>query len=63
LDDAVLHPGGVALHAALGGNFDDIDFVEQAEALQEGTVGQVSGKIAMALLKIDARDIAAQCLA
>src|SRR6059036_3333895 len=56
----LVDPVCVALQAALGRDLDDIDFIQQAEALQERTVGQVSGKVPIALLEVGAQDIAAQ---
>src|SRR6266498_4579928 len=56
----LVDPVCVALQAALSRDLDDIDFIQQAEALQERTVGQVSGKVAITLLEVGAHDIRAQ---
>ena len=63
LERFLIDPVCVALQGALGGDIDDIDLIQQAEALQERTVGQVSGKVAITFLEVGAQDIAAQSLA
>ena len=63
IERRLISPVCVALQGALGGDLDDIDFIQQAEALQERTVGQVCGKVAIAFLQVGAHDIAAQGLA
>ena len=60
IEPRLINPVCVALQGALGGDLDDIDLIQQAEALQQRTVGQVSGKVAIAFLQVGAHDIAAQ---
>ncbi len=56
----LIRPLGVALQGALGGDFDFVDFIDQAETLEERTIGQAGGKAAKIFLKIGAQNIAAQ---